>query len=92
VRLQELTPALAESLGLARAEGSLVTVVEPDGAAERSGVQPGDVIVGFAGQPVLNSAELLRSIAATEPGVGVRIDVVRRGKPLALEATLPSRG
>jgi serine protease Do len=92
VRLQELTPALAESLGLVRAEGSLVTVVEPDGAAERSGVQPGDVIVGFAGRPVLNSAELLRSIAATEPGVRVRIDVVRRSNPLALEVTLTESG
>jgi serine protease Do len=88
LRLQELTPALAESFGLARAEGALVTVVEPDGAAGRTGVQPGDVIVGFAGNPVRNSAELLRSIAATEPGARVRIDIVRKGQQLALHAML----
>jgi serine protease Do len=88
VRVQELTPALAESFGLASADGTLVTTVEPDGAAGRAGVQPGDVIVGFAGNPVRNSAELLRSIAATEPGARVRIDVVRKGQQLALQATV----
>ena len=88
VRLQELTPALAESFGLASADGTLVTTVEPDGAASRAGVEPGDVIVGFAGKRVRNSAELLRSIAATEPGARVRLDVVRKGRELALEATV----
>ena len=46
------------------------------------------MIVGFAGHPVRNSAELLRSIAATEPGARVRIDVVRKGEQLALPATV----
>ncbi len=88
VRLQELTPALAESFGLASADGALVTTVEPDGAASRAGIEPGDVIVGFAGSRVHNSAELLRSIAATEPGAQARIDVVRKGQQLALQATV----
>jgi serine protease Do len=88
LRLQELTPALAEAFGLERAEGALVAVVEPGGAAGRAGVLPGDVIVGFAGNPVRSSAELLRSIAATEPGARVRIDVVRKGERLALQARL----
>ena len=51
-------------------------------------MQPGYVIVGFAGNPVRNSAELLRSIAATEPGARVRIDIVRKGQQLALHARL----
>ena len=68
--------------------GALVSTVEPGGPAEKAGVEPGDVIVGFSGKRVRNSAELLRSIAATEPGARVRLDVVRKGQPLALEATV----
>ncbi|HAY09803.1 MAG TPA: protease Do, partial [Thauera sp.] len=52
VSIQEVTRALADSFGLMRAAGALVSAVEPEGPAARGGVEQGDIIVRFNGRPV----------------------------------------
>jgi serine protease Do len=52
VRLQEITPAIAEALGMPGSEGALVASVEPGGPAEKAGVQSGDVITRFNGKEI----------------------------------------
>lgn len=52
VRIQQVSPDIADSLGLDTARGALVADVTPDGPAQAAGIQPGDIITGFNGQPV----------------------------------------
>jgi len=88
VAIQEVTRALADSFGLQRAEGALVSGVEPDGPAFTSGIQTGDVIVAFDGKPVASSSDLPRIVAAGQPGAVVMMDIVRNGEPMQVQITL----
>ena len=79
VRIAEVGPALARSLGLSQAQGALVQASEPGGPGERAGLEPGDVITRFGGQPVRRSADLPRLVADTPPGSRHAVQVFRRG-------------
>ena len=68
VTVQELNQALADSFGLKRAEGALVSSVVPGSAAERAGLQPGDVILKFDGKPVGAASELSAMVGAGHAG------------------------
>ncbi len=79
VVIQEVSRDLAESFGLPRAAGALVSAVEPGGPAAQGGVQQGDVILRFAGHAVENSTDLPRIVAASRPGAKVEVEVLRGG-------------
>ena len=79
IGIQELNQSLAESFGLKRADGALVASVSAGSPAEKAGLQVGDVIVGFNGKPIANSAELPLAVADIRPGESARIRVVRKG-------------
>jgi len=77
VAIQEVNGALASSFGLERPEGALISSVEKGGAAEKAGLQPGDVILGVNGKPLASSTELPAEIAAEKPGSSVKLNVWR---------------
>jgi serine protease Do len=79
VAIQELNQSLAESFGLKKADGALVANVGTGSPAEKAGLQAGDVIVGFNGKPIANSAELPLAVADVRPGESARIRVWRKG-------------
>lgn len=79
IAIQEVTRAIAESFGLPRAEGALVSSVEAGGPAEQAGLQQGDVIVRFGGRPVENSSRLPQIVSATRPGTSVTFTYYRGG-------------
>jgi serine protease Do len=66
-----------EEFGLKSRMGALVSVVEPGGAADRGGVEPGDVITEFNGRPVPNTNELVKMVTATKPGTTVPVKLLR---------------
>jgi serine protease Do len=80
VTIQDVNAQLAESFGLDRPHGALVSSVEKDGPAAKAGVQPGDVIVGVEGRTVDLSTELPGVIAHLHPGSTATLDIVRNGK------------
>lgn len=80
VRVQAITTGLAESLGLDKPRGALVSNVTRRGPAERAGLQPGDVIVRFDGKDVDAMRSFPRTVAETPPGKAVSVDILRRGK------------
>ena len=86
--IQSLTPALAQNFKLDRINGALVGDVAAGGAAEASGLQSGDVIREFNGQPVKDASQLKLQVAETAPGTKVSFEVVRGGETKTLEATL----
>jgi serine protease Do len=83
---QPVTPDLARSFGLEKAEGALVTAVEQGGPADNAGIHPGDVIVSFAGKPVEAPHDLTQFIAATRPGTSISITIIRRGAEYEIAA------
>ncbi|MFA6921927.1 MAG: DegQ family serine endoprotease [Gallionella sp.] len=79
VTIQELTKELAESFGLAQANGALISSVEKGGPADKAGIEASDVILKFNGRAVTNSLDLPRIVAATRPGSSVTVDLWHKG-------------
>ncbi|NUB44092.1 Do family serine endopeptidase [Fertoebacter nigrum] len=90
VRIQDVTPDVAEAMGLADAKGALITDV-PDGPAKDAGMVAGDVILSFDGAEVADTRELVRRVADAPIGEAVRVLVMREGKTQTLSVTLGRR-
>ena len=88
VFIQDITPDIAESLGLDDENGALVSSVHPDGPADEGGVQAGDVVLRFDGKTIEDMRSLPRIVAETSIGKEVEVEVLREGKPLTLKITL----
>jgi len=88
VNIQEVTRDLAQSLGLPRPGGALVSGFSDDSAAEKAGVKIGDVIVEFNGVEIARSAELPPRVGATAPGSKVKLKVFRDGRTRELTVTI----
>ena len=90
VRIQDVTPDVAEAMGLEKAAGALVTDV-PEGPAMEAGMMSGDVIVSFDGVEVADTRELVRKVADTEVGKATQVVVLRDGKTQTLTIKLGRR-
>jgi serine protease Do len=90
VRIQDVTPDVAEAMGLADASGALVTDV-PDGPAKDAGMLAGDVITRFDGQPVADVNDLTRRVADAPVGEAVPVIILRDGRTETLAVTLGRR-
>ncbi|WP_118180708.1 DegQ family serine endoprotease [Paraburkholderia phosphatilytica] len=88
VAIGEVTKDVADSLGLPKAEGALVSSVEQGGPADKAGVQPGDIILKFNGQPVDTATDLPRMVGDTKPGTKATITVWRKGQTRDLPITI----
>ncbi|NCO22605.1 MAG: Do family serine endopeptidase [Rhodobacterales bacterium] len=90
VRIQDVTPDIAESMGLEKAAGAMVTDV-PEGPAKEAGMVSGDVILSFDGKDVADTRGLVRTVGNTQVGKAVRVIVLRDGKTETLLITLGRR-
>ncbi len=82
--IQNVTPDIAESLGIPGKKGALVAQLVPNGPAQRGGVQGGDVIVELNGHDVGSSTELTRMVALSHAGDPLRVTLLRGGKLMTL--------
>jgi len=88
VQIQEVTPAIAASLGLHGEQGALVSVVTPESPGARAGLKQGDVIQSFNGENVVHLRDLPRLVAAAAPDSHAAMTVWRNGQTLQLQATV----
>ncbi|MEO6235919.1 MAG: PDZ domain-containing protein, partial [Vicinamibacterales bacterium] len=88
VTVQRITADMAASLGLASAQGALVSNVEEGSAAARAGLKQGDVITQYNGKAVADNNQLRNAVAATTPGTSVQVEVLRSGRTESLQATV----
>ena len=79
VAIQEINQSLAESFGLKKPAGALVSSVEKGGPAAKAGLEPGDVILGINGKEIVNSSELPAIVAAIKPGNAASLQIWRKG-------------
>ena len=91
VEPNDMTPELAETFGIARQQGVVVTGVLQSGPAATAGVRPGDVLLGVNGKTVDNVDQLLAAIAALKPGVAATLSVERKGNPMSMSVTPAQR-
>ncbi|MCH2167128.1 MAG: Do family serine endopeptidase [Oceanicola sp.] len=90
VRIQDVSGDVADAIGLATAEGALVTDV-PDGPAKDAGIEAGDVILTFDGTDVADTRGLVRKVGNTAVGKAVEVEVFRDGAMETLMVTLGRR-
>lgn len=90
VKIQDVTPDVAEAMALTEAKGALITDV-PEGPAREAGMLAGDVIVTFDGANVADTRELVRRVADAPVGQAVKVVVMRDGKTVSLDVTLGRR-
>jgi serine protease Do len=77
VMIQNVDQGLADSFGLPRPEGALVSNVEKGGAAERAGIESGDVILKVNGNQINQFNELSSVVAGLAPGTTVNLEIWR---------------
>jgi serine protease Do len=88
VRIQQVTPDIAESLGLKGSDGALVAGVTTKGPADQAHIQNGDVILTFNGQPLHEMRTLPRVVAETPIDAHVPVDIWRGGHRQTLQVVV----
>jgi serine protease Do len=91
VRIQQVTPDIAESLGLKDANGAMVAGVNDGGPADKARIRNGDIILKFNNQDVKEMRTLPRIVADSEVGKQVPVLLWRDGKEVTVQATLDEK-
>ncbi len=92
VQIQDVSDDIARAVGLEKARGALVAAVMPDSPAARAGVQPSDIIVGWAGEDIEDTRDLVRKVAYTKAGRKVAAVVWRNGSRKSLTVLVAESG
>ena len=81
----------AEALGIARNRGEFITAVQAGEAAERAGIEPGDVVLSVDGREVTREQTLSFLVANIRPGTTVPVELIREGRRRTLDVTVGLR-
>ena len=87
VQVRDVPRKTLESFGLKEKNGALVTIIQ-DGPAQKAGVELGDVILSWNGQPVKSSNDLVQSVMKTKPGTTIPVRVLRNKQQRTLNITV----
>ena len=90
VSIQPVTDEMAQSFGLKKARGALISDVMAGGPAEKAGIKQGDIITSFAGREIKDARQLQLVVAETAVGQKVEAEIFRDGKAQKLTVTLGS--
>ncbi|WP_109478793.1 DegQ family serine endoprotease [Paraburkholderia sp. C35] len=90
VAVQSVNQTLADSFGMKKPQGALVSSVDPGGPAAKAGLQPGDVILSVNGVDVADSSSLPSQIAGIAPGTQANVQVWRDKSTKDLKVTIGS--
>lgn len=88
VQIGNVSKDVADSIGLGKAQGAVVTGVETGSPADKAGIEAGDIITRFDGKPIEKVADLPRLVGNTKPGTKSSITVFRRGSARDLQVTV----
>ena len=88
VKIQNIDRAMAQSLGLPRSGGALVSEITPGSGADKSDVHVGDVILAYDGHDIELSSDLPPLVGSTKPGNKAELKVYREGKTMTVPVTV----
>jgi serine protease Do len=88
VSIQQITPEIAQGMGLPSSAGALISGVDTNGPAAKAGLKNGDVVLAFDNKPILDNRALPRIVADTPAGKTVNVQVLRGGKKQVVKLTV----
>lgn len=88
VSKDHLTPETAKAFGLPNASGAVINKVTPGGPADKGGMEPGDVVIEFAGKPVKDSDSLVAMVVNTKPGTSVPLGIYRNNQRKSINVVI----
>jgi serine protease Do len=91
VKIQQVTPDIAESLGLKDANGAMIAGITDGGPADKAKIRSGDIVLKFDGQDVKEMHNLPRIVADAEVGKQVPVVLWRDGKEVTVQTVLAER-
>lgn len=92
LRTRPMTDAEAKALGLPSTDGAFIQdTTSDDSPAAKAGIQAGDFITNFNGTPIHNEKDLTTTVAETEIGKAVPVDLIRDGKPVKVQVVVAER-
>ncbi len=87
VAIQDITPDLAQNLGLSINRGALVSRVEADSPADKAGLKAGDVVVSMNGAEIEGSASLRNRVGMMPPDTKLKLSIIRDGERRDVDVT-----
>ena len=91
VEPRDITPELADNLGLPKKDGVIIAAVLKNGPADKSGIRPGDILISIADKPISNMAEMFNLIAQLQPGGQTDMIVLRDNKEVKINVGVGKR-
>lgn len=91
IEAQDITPELADSFRLSKAQGALVAGVLRGSPAERAGLRAGDILLAIEGKPVIDSGSMLNLIAALKPNQKASVQIARAGEIISVSILIGKR-
>ena len=91
VEPRDITPVLADNLGLPKKDGVIIAAVLKNGPADKSGIRPGDILISIADKPISNMAEMFNLIAQLQPGSQTDMIVLRDNKEVKINVGVGKR-
>ena len=91
MEVKMLTPAIAQSMNIDYIPGMLISRLMENGPGHQAGLQAGDIITHFNGQPVNNPFYTMNQVARNKPGDTVSLQIKRGGEKIKLKATIGTR-
>jgi serine protease Do len=91
ITVTNLDQDTAEAFGLDSRDGALVAEVTPGRAADKGGVEHGDIVTAIDGDTIKDTRELIDTISAMPPGTEVELTVIRDGETMTIEVELEAR-
>jgi serine protease Do len=92
IGISDVTPENSKFFDLKKAEGAVVTQVEPNSPGARAGLKTGDVITALDGQSVSDAGALQVEVGQKRPGTTIKLAVIRDGKNVEVPVTLQAMG
>ncbi len=92
IQIADVTPDNAKFFEMKKAEGALVSDVQPDAPGAKAGLRTGDVITELDGKPVTDAGELQMLVGQKRPGDTIHLQVIRDSKPTTIAVTLEELG
>ena len=92
IGISDVTPENSKFFDLKKAEGAVVTQVEPNSPGAKGGLKTGDVITQLDGKPVSDAGELQVVVGQKRPGTTIKLDVIRDGNNITVPVTLEAMG
>ena len=90
IAVEKLTPQYAEEFGAPSTNGAIITRMTRASEAYEAGMRPGDIIVGFNGQPVDDPSQLSKMIADAKIGSTATVKLLRNGRPMEFKLPIVS--